>query len=152
MACVLSNMGIVRSEFQSGEDLDTYSEGLYLEFQLGHRMIWLRPLVVFLKHGSICQNSISVSSAALFEMISHFSFHNLLQLDFMSSRYWHCFRPLQHCDRGFESHCGMDVCVCSVCVFSVSTVSSETASRPNERLMRTYHWISLFMSYIKSAN
>jgi hypothetical protein len=31
-------------------------------------------------------------------------------------------------------------------------VSSETASRPNKRLMRTYHWISLFMSYIKSAN
>jgi hypothetical protein len=24
-------------------------------------------------------------------------------------------------DRGFESHLGMDVCVCSVCVFSVST-------------------------------
>jgi hypothetical protein len=23
---------------------------------------------------------------------------------------------------------------------------------PNKRLMRTYHWISLFMSYIKSAN
>jgi hypothetical protein len=33
--------------------------------------------------------------------------------------------------------------VCSVCVFSVSTVASETASRPNERLVRTYHWISL---------
>jgi hypothetical protein len=32
-----------------------------------------------------------------------------------------CFCPLQHCDRGFESHWGMDVCVCSVCVFSVST-------------------------------
>jgi hypothetical protein len=32
-----------------------------------------------------------------------------------------CFRPLEHCDRGFESHWGMDVCVCSVCVFSVST-------------------------------
>jgi hypothetical protein len=29
---------------------------------------------------------------------------------------------------------------------------SETASRPNKRLMRTYHWISLFMSYIQSAN
>jgi hypothetical protein len=26
-------------------------------------------------------------------------------------------------------------------------VSNETASRPNKRLMRTYHWISLFMSY-----
>jgi hypothetical protein len=25
-----------------------------------------------------------------------------------------------HWDRGFESHLGMDVCVCSVCVFSVS--------------------------------
>jgi hypothetical protein len=34
--------------------------------------------------------------------------------------------------------------VCSVCVISVSTVSSETASRPNKRLVRTYHWISLF--------
>jgi hypothetical protein len=44
------------------------------------------------------------------------------------------------------------LCVCSVWVFCVSTVSSETASRPNKRLMRTYHWISLFMSYIKSAN
>jgi hypothetical protein len=32
-----------------------------------------------------------------------------------------CLRPLQHWDRGFESHLGMDVCVCSVCVFSVST-------------------------------
>jgi hypothetical protein len=43
----------------------------------------------------------------------------------------------------------MDVCVCSVCVFSVSTVSSETASRPNKRLMRTYHWISLFNDIYK---
>jgi hypothetical protein len=43
-------------------------------------------------------------------------------------------------------------CLCSVCVFSLSTVSSETASRPNKRLVRTYHWISLFMSYIKSSN
>jgi hypothetical protein len=31
-------------------------------------------------------------------------------------------------------------------------ISGETASRPNKRLMRTYHCISLFMSYIKSAN
>jgi hypothetical protein len=43
-----------------------------------------------------------------------------------------------------RTHLGMDVCVCSVCVFSVSTVSSERASRPNKRLVRTYHWISLF--------
>jgi hypothetical protein len=62
------------------------------------------------------------------------------------------FSPAPHCDRGFESHIGMDVCMCSVCVSSVSTVSSETASRPNKRLMRPYHWISLFMSYIKSAH
>jgi hypothetical protein len=27
-----------------------------------------------------------------------------------------CLRPLQHWHRGFESHLGMDVCVCSVCV------------------------------------
>jgi hypothetical protein len=53
---------------------------------------------------------------------------------------------------GSNSTGGMDVCVCSVCVYSVSTVSSETASRPNKRLMRTYHWISLFKSYIQSAN
>jgi hypothetical protein len=44
---------------------------------------------------------------------------------------------------------GMDVCVRLFCVY---IVSSETASRPKRRLMRTYHWISLFMSYIKSAN
>jgi hypothetical protein len=31
------------------------------------------------------------------------------------------------------------------------SVSSETASRPNKRLMRTYRWISLFMSSIKST-
>jgi hypothetical protein len=31
-----------------------------------------------------------------------------------------CLRPFQHWDRGFESHLGMDVCVCSVWVFSVS--------------------------------
>jgi hypothetical protein len=43
----------------------------------------------------------------------------------------------------------MDVYVCSVCVY---IVSGETASRPNKRLMRTYHWISLFKSYIQSAN
>jgi phosphomannomutase len=30
-----------------------------------------------------------------------------------------CLRGIR--DRGFESHLGMDVCVCSVCVFSVST-------------------------------
>jgi hypothetical protein len=45
-------------------------------------------------------------------------------------------------------------CLCVFCVrFSCfCIVSSETASRPKKRLMRTYHWISLFMSYIKSAN
>jgi hypothetical protein len=37
---------------------------------------------------------------------------------------------------------GMDVCV---------LVSNETANRPSKKLMRTYHWISLFVSYIKSA-
>jgi hypothetical protein len=31
-------------------------------------------------------------------------------------------------------------------------VSGETVSRPKRRLMRTYHWISLFESYIQSAN
>jgi hypothetical protein len=36
--------------------------------------------------------------------------------------------------------------------FCFYIVSGETASRPKRRLMRTYHWISLFMSYIKSAN
>jgi hypothetical protein len=46
----------------------------------------------------------------------------------------------------------MDVCVCSVCVYSVYIVSGETASRSKKRLMRTYHWISLFKSYIQSAN
>jgi hypothetical protein len=41
-------------------------------------------------------------------------------------------------------------CVRFICFY---IVSNETASRPNKkRLMRTYHWISLFMSYIKSAN
>jgi hypothetical protein len=29
-------------------------------------------------------------------------------------------------------------------------VSGETVSRPKKRLMRTYHWISLFKSYIES--
>jgi hypothetical protein len=29
-------------------------------------------------------------------------------------------------------------------------VSGETASRYNRRLMRAYHWISLFKSYIES--
>jgi hypothetical protein len=45
-------------------------------------------------------------------------------------------------------------CLCVFCVrfFSFYIISSETASRHNKRLMRTYHWISLFMSYIKSAN
>jgi hypothetical protein len=38
----------------------------------------------------------------------------------------------------------MDVCVCSVRFFCFYIVSSETASRPNKRLVRTYHWISLF--------
>jgi hypothetical protein len=28
-------------------------------------------------------------------------------------------------------------------------VSGETASRPKRRLMRTYHWINLFKSYIE---
>jgi hypothetical protein len=38
--------------------------------------------------------------------------------------------------------------VCVLCAFfCIYIVSSETASRPNKRLMRTYHWISLFMSY-----
>jgi hypothetical protein len=44
------------------------------------------------------------------------------------------------------------LCVFCVCFFCFYIVWSETASRPNKRLMRTYHWISLFMSYIKSAN
>jgi hypothetical protein len=35
--------------------------------------------------------------------------------------------------------------------FCFYIVSSETASRPNERSMRAYHWISLFMPYIKST-
>jgi hypothetical protein len=48
---------------------------------------------------------------AIFKCVGYFYFHMLED----------CFRPLQHCDRGFESHWGMDVCVCSVCVFSVST-------------------------------
>jgi hypothetical protein len=45
-------------------------------------------------------------------------------------------------------------CLCVFCVrfFCFYIVSSETASRPNKRLMRTYHCISLFMSYTKSAN
>jgi hypothetical protein len=45
-------------------------------------------------------------------------------------------------------------CLCVFCVrfFCFYVVSSETASRPKRRLIRTYHWISLFMSYIKSAN
>jgi hypothetical protein len=46
----------------------------------------------------------------------------------------------------------MFVCVLCAFFFRFYIVSSETASRPNKRLMRTYHWISLFMSYIKSAN
>jgi hypothetical protein len=41
----------------------------------------------------------------------------------------------------------MDVCVCLFCAY---IVSGETASRPNKRLTRTYHWISLFKSYIVS--
>jgi hypothetical protein len=42
-------------------------------------------------------------------------------------------------------------CLCVFCVrfFCVYVVSSEAANRPNKRLMRTYHWISLFMSYTK---
>jgi hypothetical protein len=45
-------------------------------------------------------------------------------------------------------------CLCVFCVrfFCFYIVSSEIASRPIKRLMRTYHWISLFMSYTKSAN
>jgi hypothetical protein len=37
-------------------------------------------------------------------------------------------------------------CLCVFCVrfFCFHIVSSETASRPNKRLVRTYHWISLF--------
>jgi hypothetical protein len=40
-------------------------------------------------------------------------------------------------------------CLCVFCVrfFCFYIVSNETASRPNKRLMRIYHWISLFMSY-----
>jgi hypothetical protein len=37
----------------------------------------------------------------------------------------------------------MFVCVLCVRLFCVCIVSSETASRPNKRLMRTYHGISL---------
>jgi hypothetical protein len=37
-------------------------------------------------------------------------------------------------------------CVLFFCFY---IVSGERASRPNKRLMRTYHWISLFMSHIK---
>jgi hypothetical protein len=44
------------------------------------------------------------------------------------------------------------LCVFCVRFFCVYIVSSETASRRNKRLMRTHHWISLFMSYMKSAN
>jgi hypothetical protein len=36
--------------------------------------------------------------------------------------------------------------------FCFYIVSSETASPPNKRLMWTYHWISLFMSYIKKVS
>jgi hypothetical protein len=45
-------------------------------------------------------------------------------------------------------------CLCVFCVrfFCFYIVSSETASRPKKRLMRTYHWISLFMSYILSSS
>jgi hypothetical protein len=45
-------------------------------------------------------------------------------------------------------------CLCVFCVrfFCLYIVSSETASGPNKRLMRTYHWISLFMSYIFFLN
>jgi hypothetical protein len=47
---------------------------------------------------------------------------------------------------------GMDVCVFCVRFFCVYIVSGETASRHKKRLMRTYHWISPFMSYIQSTN
>jgi hypothetical protein len=45
-------------------------------------------------------------------------------------------------------------CLCVFCVrfFCFYIVSSEAANRPSKRLMRTYHWINLFMSYIKLAN
>jgi hypothetical protein len=39
------------------------------------------------------------------------------------------------------------LCVFCMRFFCFYIVSSETASRPKKRLMRTYHWISLFMSY-----
>jgi hypothetical protein len=39
------------------------------------------------------------------------------------------------------------LCVYCVRFFCFYIVSSETASRPKKRLTRTYHWISLFMSY-----
>jgi hypothetical protein len=32
----------------------------------------------------------------------------------------------------------------------IPVVSGETASPPKRRLMRTYHWISLFKPYIES--
>jgi hypothetical protein len=44
------------------------------------------------------------------------------------------------------------LCVFCVRFFCFYIVSSETDSRPNKRLMRTYHSTSLFMSYIRSAN
>jgi hypothetical protein len=79
----------------------------------------------------------------------------------------------QHLDRGFEFH-WRHRCLCVLRAFILSTpcggkntstvipaslkrrqkgnpvVSGETASRPKRRLMRTYHWISLFKSYIES--
>jgi hypothetical protein len=39
------------------------------------------------------------------------------------------------------------LCVFCVFFFCFYIDSSETASRPKKRLLRTYHWISLFMSY-----
>jgi hypothetical protein len=38
---------------------------------------------------------------------------------------------------------------CHYFTLHVYIVSSETASRAKKRLMRTYHWISLFMSRVK---
>jgi hypothetical protein len=40
------------------------------------------------------------------------------------------------------------LCVFYVRLFFVYVISGETASRSKNKLMRTYHWISLFKSYI----
>jgi hypothetical protein len=45
----------------------------------------------------------------------------------------------------------MDVCVCSVCVYSVSTPCGG-GKNTSTVIPVTYHWISLFKSYIETAN